>query len=486
MRFNKNIGIGADPVANKRIYLEMLASDVFGIDIDQIVNPFTGVGINKGIDVQREIRTPSGDFSLSNFVYDSHIDNYAGLKDTTVSRSISTDGVVCHAASYGDFEGTLGALAYMLVYGLDGFAADEGKDLSSGNARRYTYGANIAARNMVEVNKPSGAIELRTYGVNIDYAYLLPTLIAGTLTAKAFGLYANVLGNLAGDSVAYGVYTKVSGADKNYGYYSEDPSLRSAPITAVPTDIPDEGTFRIYGPAGGPYRIYIYLDGAWRLVASHPHASRHVAGGDDDLFSTDLIPTTDGLFLGSDTKRWDGSKLINLPIEHSLTRYRRSGQYHRSFVCGGATVLTISANYLYAYAFYVPTPTTFDRIAVMVATAVAGSARLGIYSDDGNCYPASLVLDAGTVDTGTTGMKEIVINQTLSAGLYWLVFVTNAGPIFYGATYGYQYAPIGTDTFDMVSRHMWFVSFTFGSLPSTFPSGAVNQPYAMCVALRKA
>jgi len=315
MRFNKNIGIGADPVANKRIYLEMLASDVFGIDIDQIVNPFTGVGINKGIDVQREIRTPSGDFSLSNFVYDSHIDNYAGLKDTTVSRSISTDGVVCHAASYGDFEGTLGALAYMLVYGLDGFAADEGKDLSSGNARRYTYGANIAARNMVEVNKPSGAIELRTYGVNIDYAYLLPTLIAGTLTAKAFGLYANVLGNLAGDSVAYGVYTKVSGADKNYGYYSEDPSLRSAPITAVPTDIPDEGTFRIYGPAGGPYRIYSYLDGAWRLVASHPHASRHVAGGDDDLFSTDLIPTTDGLFLGSDTKRWDGSKLINQKMQ---------------------------------------------------------------------------------------------------------------------------------------------------------------------------
>jgi len=28
---------------------------------------------------------------------------------------------------------------------------------------------------------------------------------------------------------------------------------------------------------------------------------------------SDLLPATDGLFLGSDTKRWDGSKLINLP-----------------------------------------------------------------------------------------------------------------------------------------------------------------------------
>ena len=50
--------------------------------------------------------------------------------------------------------------------------------------------------------------------------------------------------------------------------------------------------------------------------------------------------------------------------------------------------------------------------------------RLGIYSDD-DYYPGSLALDAGEVDLSTSGAKEIVINQALSPGLYWLVLLVN-------------------------------------------------------------
>lgn len=45
--------------------------------------------------------------------------------------------------------------------------------------------------------------------------------------------------------------------------------------------------------------------------------------------------------------------------------------------------------------------------------------RLGIYAnDDGD--PGALVVDAGTVDTSTTGTKAITIAETLPPGLYWL------------------------------------------------------------------
>ncbi len=42
--------------------------------------------------------------------------------------------------------------------------------------------------------------------------------------------------------------------------------------------------------------------------------------------------------------------------------------------------------------------------------------------------PTSLVLDAGTVSTGTTGAKEITISQAITAGAYALVAVFDAAP----------------------------------------------------------
>lgn len=71
---------------------------------------------------------------------------------------------------------------------------------------------------------------------------------------------------------------------------------------------------------------------------------------------------------------------------------------------------------------------TFDRIACRVQTAVAGSTvRLGIYADNGSGRPGALILDAGTVDAATDGVKEIVISQSLAAGLYWVGSVSQGG-----------------------------------------------------------
>jgi hypothetical protein len=69
-----------------------------------------------------------------------------------------------------------------------------------------------------------------------------------------------------------------------------------------------------------------------------------------------------------------------------------------------------------------------DRIAVVVTTGAAGSlVRLGIYNSNSAGYPGNLFFDAGTVDSSTTGLKEITVNQTLQPGRYWLAGVGQGG-----------------------------------------------------------
>lgn len=72
--------------------------------------------------------------------------------------------------------------------------------------------------------------------------------------------------------------------------------------------------------------------------------------------------------------------------------------------------------------------TTYDRIGIEVTTAssVAGElVRLGIYQPTltGASNAFSLILDAGTVNTDSTGFKEVTISQALNPGIYVLVMV---------------------------------------------------------------
>ena len=73
---------------------------------------------------------------------------------------------------------------------------------------------------------------------------------------------------------------------------------------------------------------------------------------------------------------------------------------------------------------------TCDRIGTEITTGAAGSAvRLGLYTNDTSTgLPSSLLLDAGTVDGSSTGVKEITISQTIAAtDVYWLVAVAQGG-----------------------------------------------------------
>jgi hypothetical protein len=84
---------------------------------------------------------------------------------------------------------------------------------------------------------------------------------------------------------------------------------------------------------------------------------------------------------------------------------------------------------MYMQRVYLPAGYTVTGLAIRATTqGGAGSVcRLGIYNDAAG-VPSTLLVDAGTVDTSTTGAKEATISQLIStSGWYWLACVSQVG-----------------------------------------------------------
>lgn len=106
--------------------------------------------------------------------------------------------------------------------------------------------------------------------------------------------------------------------------------------------------------------------------------------------------------------------------------YFRSGYYSHGLFASAATSTTVpTLNDLHVRPFLVPVRRAFDRIGVNVtgAAAAGGVLRFGIYADGGG-VPGSLLVDAGTVSSTSTGAREVTISQTLNPGVWWLAAVT--------------------------------------------------------------
>jgi hypothetical protein len=133
----------------------------------------------------------------------------------------------------------------------------------------------------------------------------------------------------------------------------------------------------------------------------------------------------------------------------------------------------VAPDTIYAQAFLVPQKATFNRIAIEVMNASwldPDLAHLGIYNDDGNAYPATLVLDAGTVSTQSAGLKEITINQQLDPGLYWLAFLQGGAATLY--VFSSFINILGSPNGPIQLSSVWEVPYAYGALPATFPSAA--------------
>jgi len=89
----------------------------------------------------------------------------------------------------------------------------------------------------------------------------------------------------------------------------------------------------------------------------------------------------------------------------------------------------LAAGRIYYIPIFVTETTTYIRIGCNVTTLSAGNADLRIFAWE-NGLPGALILSAGTVSTGTTGAKEIVISQQLTRGYYFLAIRCDATPKF--------------------------------------------------------
>jgi len=148
--------------------------------------------------------------------------------------------------------------------------------------------------------------------------------------------------------------------------------------------------------------------------------------------------------------------------------------------------LGIAANYLYSQIILLQRRMRFDRIGCYVTVEDAGaSIRLGVYKseDPPSYYPSDLILDAGTVDAGTTGYKEITIDLTLDKGFYYLAWISDGAPSLRG--YWGGNSPIGAPDPDRPGRQGFLISHTYGALPDPFPSGGTPGETRM-LALRVA
>lgn len=103
----------------------------------------------------------------------------------------------------------------------------------------------------------------------------------------------------------------------------------------------------------------------------------------------------------------------------------QSGRYYFTPNYSVTTSVTQGNNTLRMIPFVVPNNVTIIRIGAEITLAGDGTSvlRLGIYADDGTGRPGALVIDAGTIPGNVVAVQEIVVNQALSAGLYWTAAV---------------------------------------------------------------
>jgi hypothetical protein len=156
------------------------------------------------------------------------------------------------------------------------------------------------------------------------------------------------------------------------------------------------------------------------------------------------------------------------------------------------TTGTLATGQLRLSPIWIPQQRTFDRISTNCTVAAASSTvRLGIYADTGSGYPGTLVLDAGTVDTSMTGLKEITISQALAPGLYWIGGVMQGGTPTVRVNSGNVTSVAGLmwgETLSAVMGNNPGCSFeetgVTGALPATFTSTISRQNTAICVAPR--
>lgn len=133
----------------------------------------------------------------------------------------------------------------------------------------------------------------------------------------------------------------------------------------------------------------------------------------------------------------------------------------------GQTTKAVNANFMSYYPWFLQAPWTFDTLGLEVTTAGAGLMRVGIYNADAKWQPSTLVLDAGTFDVSTLGVKTKAITAlTLQPGRYIVVAVDNVNTTIRVMNVQTPAVGVGTGMGASPIAFEWYRAFTYAALPA--------------------
>lgn len=139
---------------------------------------------------------------------------------------------------------------------------------------------------------------------------------------------------------------------------------------------------------------------------------------------------------------------------------------------------SMTADVTYFLPWWCSQTVTLDRIGIEVTTAQATShVRVGLYGSGTAGIPGSLVATLGVVDSATTGIKELTISQSVTAGtLYWVAVQNEiTGLVLRGLSQSEQ-SPFHLSSPATASNTtLWQSGTTYGSGLATVGSLSVDQ-----------
>lgn len=150
---------------------------------------------------------------------------------------------------------------------------------------------------------------------------------------------------------------------------------------------------------------------------------------------------------------------------------------------------TFTLNQLVVAPIWVPAPMSIDGLTIYCSVAEAGSSiRLGLWANAGAGVdaPGALVVDGGTVDTTTIGLKVATVSESLQSGLYWFGAVAQ-GSASTVNTFGTTYPPrLNDGNTPLAKYYAYGKTGVSGALPDPFgtPTGYIIP--VPCVGLRRA
>lgn len=159
----------------------------------------------------------------------------------------------------------------------------------------------------------------------------------------------------------------------------------------------------------------------------------------------------------------------------AITKFLLKGKYH-VFPLGRSGTKALEADKLYAIPFFLGLDKVFTQVAMHITTGSAGGIRIGIYKDIGTTYPGELVSDIGTIDVGSTGLKELTgldIPITRSK-LYWMAILGSSAPVVAATdanlvTTGWLGLGIHTGNLNVDISSYGGRDYSYGVLPTFYP-----------------